>query len=488
MFKSIFAKYITAVTVIVLVSFCILASIVSSIITNDFIDRKMVEVEHSAQLGADIAAYGFESGNYETLGEYFLTHPDVGYAIDSLTHDDSSICLFITDTEGDLLLTGASFCEEAERVVADSAFWEELKVSLSETGLYKETRELLSLGGGSHVICAIYIYDEAAEEIGISFACASDVSTARLVSTTAQAVIISCLWIMLAMLIAMYILTEHIVDPIKRMSLASKNYAKGKFDTRIDVIGHDEVAELSVAFNHMADELDLLEKKRNQFMSDVSHELRSPMMSILGFVEGVRSGSVPEDKRDYYLDIAADEIKRLSRLVADLLDVSRLEMGEKKLNFVKSDLCDKAFFVLVSLEKRIEEKKLEVVFDSKEDHLFVRADEDALHRVIYNLCENAIKFSHEGAKLRINIYENRAKEVVLEVYNEGVGISAEDLPCVFERFYKSDKSRGQDKKGVGLGLYFVKTIVAAHDGEISVESEEGKYCLFTVKLPRYHEK
>lgn len=488
MLKSIFAKYITAVTVIVLVSFCILASIIYSIITNDFIDRKMTDVEHSARLAADVTSYGFESGHYDSITEYFLTHPDIGYAINSLTHEDSGICLFVTDWSGDLLLTSESFCEDAERIVADSAFWQELLTELEENGLYRRSRSLKSLGEGTHIICAVNIYDESNQVIGIAFACASSFSAVSLVSTTVQAVILACLWIMLAMLIAMYILTERIVDPIKRMSLASKNYAKGKFDTRIEVLGHDEVAELSVAFNHMADELDLLEKKRNQFISDVSHELRSPMMAILGFVEGIRSGSVPEDQRDYYLGVTADEIQRLSRLVANLLDVSRLEMGDKKLNFVKCDICDKAFFVLVSLEKRIEEKRLEVEFDAKEDNLFVRADDDALHRVLYNLCENAVKFSHEGAKLKIGIYENRSKDVVLEVYNEGIGISAEDLPYIFERFYKSDKSRGQDKKGVGLGLYFVKTIVTAHDGEITAESEEGKYCRFILKFPRYQDK
>ncbi len=488
MFKSIFAKYITAVTVIVLISFCILASIVSSIIKNDSIDRKMVAVEHMADIGADIAGHGYISGTATDLKEHLENHPDAEYAINRVTHDDASVGLFILELDGELLLVSDAFEEKAKQIVSDEELWNEVSSELSDDGVYRKTRVIPGIGAEEQIVYAMNILDENGKTVGVSFAVSSNMSTARLVSTTAQAVILACLWIMLAMLIAMYILTERIVDPIKRMSVVTKNYAQGRFDARIDVIGHDEVAELSTAFNNMANELDLLEKKRNQFLSDVSHELRSPMMAILGFVDGIRSGAVPADKQAYYLDITVDEVKRLSRLVADLLDVSRLEMGDQKLNFVKSDLCDKAFFVLVSLEKRIEDKKLDVEFDSQADSLFVRADEDALHRVIYNLCENAIKFSHEGAKLKIRIYENKSKDVVLEVYNEGIGISAEDLPHVFDRFYKSDKSRGQDKKGVGLGLYFVKTIVTAHGGEISVESEEGKYCKFTLKLPRYHEK
>ncbi len=487
MFKSIFAKYITAVTIIVLISFCILASIVSSIIKNDSVDRKMVAVEHMADIGADIAGHGYISSTIEDLKTHLANHPDAEYAINRVTHDDESVGLFILALDGELLLASDAFEEKAKQIISDSVFWNEVSMELSDDGVYRQTRVIASIGSEEQIIYAMNILDETGMCVGVSFAVSSNMSTARLVSTTAQAVILACLWIMLAMLIAIYILTERIVDPIKRMSVVTKNYAKGRFDARINVIGHDEVSELSTAFNNMANELDLLEKKRNQFLSDVSHELRSPMMAILGFVEGIRSGSVPKEKEEYYLDITIDEVKRLSRLVADLLDVSRLEMGEKKLNFVKSDLCDKAFFVLVSLEKRIEEKKLDVEFNSQADSLYVRADEDSLHRVIYNLCENAIKFSHENAKLKICICENK-NDVVLEVYNEGIGISAEDLPHVFDRFYKSDKSRGQDKKGVGLGLYFVKTIVTAHDGQISVESEEGKYCKFTLKLPRYHEK
>lgn len=488
MFKSVFGKYITAVTVIVLISFFLLASIVSSIIENDSVDRKMEAVEHMADIGADIAGHGYISGEAINLKEHLDGHPDAEYAINRVTHDDASVGLFILDLNGEILLVSDAFAEKAKQIISDKTLWAEVSSELVGNGVYKKTRVISSIGSEEQIVYAMNILDENQKSVGVSFAVSSNTSIARLVSTTAQAVVLACLWIMLAMLIAIYILTERIVDPLKRMSVVTKNYAQGRFDARIDVVGHDEVAELSTAFNNMANELDLLEKKRNQFLSDVSHELRSPMMAILGFVEGIRSGSVPKEKENHYLDITIDEVKRLSRLVADLLDVSRLEMGDKKLNFVKTDLCDKAFFVLVSLEKRIEDKHLEVSFESETDSLFVRADEDALHRIVYNLCENAIKFSYENAKLNIKIYENKNKDVVLEVYNEGIGISKEDLPHVFDRFYKSDKSRGEDKKGVGLGLYFVKTIVMAHDGDVFVESEEGKYCKFTLKFPRYHEK
>jgi len=488
MFKSIFAKYITAVTVIVLINFCLMVSVITSIIANESSEQRMLDVQHMSSLAADVVGHGYHEDRYSDLAAFLSESDDIGYAIDRVTQDDAGISVFIAEMDGTLLLSSDGFGEIAQTLANDTAFWQNMMAQLNEDSSYSESISLPAFGYERQFVYAEFIQNETGENIGISFSCASGKSAEKLVSATTQAVVLACLWIMIAILIAVYFITERTVEPIKRMSVASKNYAKGKFDTRIEVIGRDEVAELSVAFNNMANELDMLEQKRNQFISDVSHELRSPMMSILGFVEGVRSGSVPKEKEGYYLDLTASEIKRLSRLVADLLDVSRLEMGEKKLNFAKCNLCETARLVLISLEKQINDKKLSIEFEAQKDSLFINADADALHRVIYNLTENAIKFSHEGAVVRIKLLEGKNKEHVFEVYNEGVGISAEDLPNVFDRFYKSDKSRGQDKRGVGLGLYFVKTIVTAHGGDVSVTSEEGKYCCFTVRFPKYSDK
>ena len=166
-----------------------------------------------------------------------------------------------------------------------------------------------------------------------------------------------------------------------------------------------------------------------------------------------------------------------------LLNVSRLESGERKFNIVNFDICEMARLILISFEQKINTKKLEVEFDTSDDSLSVSADKDAIHQVLYNLCDNAIKFSREGGVFRISIARDGGN-VVISVYNEGKGIAKEDLPLVFDRFYKSDKSRGLDKVGFGLGLYIVKTIVEAHGQHITVESEEGKWCCFTFTLKR----
>lgn len=486
MFKSVFAKYITAATVIVLLSFFVLSSVITSVIESDNAKNKESDLSHAVSLGAGIVEYGYRSSESGDFEEYLAENDELIDAIERLITDYSGVAFGVLDTDGRVLLVGKDDKAIVDATVREEALLSQITDELASHGEYlkrhaMEEKEPL-------FVAAYPIVNDSLERVGIMLCLAPVNQSEALVSATSRAIILACLWIMIAMLIAVYFLTERIVGPLRRMSVVSHKYAKGKFDQRIEVVGRDEVAQLAVAFNNMADELDMLEQKRNQFLSDVSHELRSPMMSILGFVEGIKSGAIPEQKRAYYLDLTASEIKRLSRLVSDLLDVSRLEMGEKKLNFTRCNLAETVFTVMLSLESRIEEKKLAVSFEEEKSDLPILADADALHRLLYNLIENAVKFSYEGGALKVSLYENKNRECVFEIYNEGAGIAKADISNIFDRFYKSDKSRSQDKKGVGLGLYFVKTILSAHGGEIRCESEEGKDCRFIVRFPPYKEK
>ena len=309
-------------------------------------------------------------------------------------------------------------------------------------------------------------------------------STAKedaIIGVTRRAVITGSLWMILAALVAIYFITERILHPLRSMTKATKRYARGDFAARVEVWGDDEIAELGTAFNQMAEALDNLEKMRASFLQSVSHDLRTPMTVIAGFIDNINSGVIPPDMHRHYLEIVSNEVKRLSRMVNTLLDVSRLESGDKKYNFTDFDIAEMARLILISFEKPIDEKHIEVEFIA-EDSIFVHADEDAIHRVIYNLCHNAIKFSSEGGLLKIELSRTKDEKVAISVYNEGQGISAEDLPYVFDRFYKSDKSRGLDKTGVGLGLYISKTMIDAHGEQLRVRSEEGKNCEFCFEL------
>ncbi len=483
MFKSLFGKYITAMMLIVVVSFVLLSSIAGSII-NDYARQEIEkETENLADLAGSIVCYGFDRSGYPALKEYVDSRPALSVSFSSLIAEGEETKLLVADTDGTLLICTDNFKEIAVPLLSEEALWAEIDTALEADGYYRSHDTESELLKGVQQIYAVPVSSDDGTQLGTILVCAYNANAQRMVSTTTQTVVMACLWVMIAILISVYFISERLVDRIRALNNATKGYAKGQLDVRIDVVGQDEIAELSANFNKMAEELGRLEEKRNQFISDVSHELRSPMMSILGFVDGVRTGSIPPEKQRYYLDLATGEIKRLSRLVADLLDMSRLEMGEKKMNFERVDICDIARTVIVSLDRRIEEKNLDVSFDTAKDEMFIKADADSLHRVIYNLCENAIKFAYQDGAFRVGVAYER-DELVLEVYNEGNGISKEDLPNIFDRFYKSDKSRGLDKKGVGLGLYLAKTVVAAHGGSISADSVEGEYCRFVVRFAR----
>ena len=296
-----------------------------------------------------------------------------------------------------------------------------------------------------------------------------------------KAIVVSSLWVMIVTLIAMYCINTGIATPIQQMSMATKMFSSGKFDVRINVSGNDEIAELANGFNNMADSLSSLEYMRSSFLAGISHDLRTPMTTISGYIDGMLSGAIPPDKYDYYLNIVSSEVKRLSRLVSSMLDLSRIQAGDRKFEKKSFDVCETARLVLISFEERIEKKNLEVEFDCP-DRLEVYSDKDAVHQILYNLCENAIKFSKEGGKYRISI-KTSGKKAYVSVFDEGIGIPPEDLPYVFDRFYKSDKSRSLDKSGVGLGLFIVRTMIEALGEQISVNSEYQKNCEFVFTLP-----
>ena len=299
----------------------------------------------------------------------------------------------------------------------------------------------------------------------------------RILTVTVLAQIIA--WI-LAFLVSLT-LTRQILKPVKKMRTAAKSISSGNFNERIPITSNDEIGQLSEAFNSMTQSLDELENMRSSFISDVSHELRTPMTIISGFVEGILDGTIPEDERGKYLEIVLEETKRLSRLVNDLLEASRLEQGKIKIVKTSVDVNRLATECIITCEQRLTEKRINVNLELDEEVCFALADKDAIKRVMLNLIDNAIKFTPEGGTIDISTEKSGGK-VSVSVKNSGEGISKEELRHIWERFYKSDKSRSQDKRGVGLGLHIVKTIISQHGGEISAESEEGKYALFRFVL------
>lgn len=270
--------------------------------------------------------------------------------------------------------------------------------------------------------------------------------------------------------------------PLKLMAAAAKRFAVGDFESRVYVNTKDEIGELAAAFNEMADSLASSEGMRRNFVANVSHELKTPMTTIAGYIDGILDGTIPPEEQSHYLKIVSDEVKRLSRLVTSMISLSKIDSGEITVNKTDFILQDTVFNVLLGFENEIEKKHLEIQgLDSDEDTL-VHGDKDLIHQVIYNLVENAVKFTNEGGYIRFG-FSKKGNRVFAYVENSGAGILPEDLRLVFDKFYKADKSRSINKKSMGLGLYIVRTIIRLHEGDITAESVPGEFCRFIFWLP-----
>ena len=240
--------------------------------------------------------------------------------------------------------------------------------------------------------------------------------------------------------------------------------------------------ELTVAFNNMATGLAKSEVQRREFVANVSHELKTPMTTIAGYMDGMIDGTIPAELHLQYMTRVSDEVRRLSRLVRSMLEVSRIQdqgiPEEKKRRF---NICESIGRILLTFEQRINVKSLDVEVQMPDNGVGVWAEEDSITQVIYNLIDNAVKFCDEGGALYLQVESDGVKATV-SVANTGQTIPEAELPLVFDRFHKTDKSRSRDREGVGLGLYIVRTIVATHGENISVTSRDG-VTRFSFTLP-----
>jgi signal transduction histidine kinase len=292
-----------------------------------------------------------------------------------------------------------------------------------------------------------------------------------------------CLFILFsAFLLVVYLSYRDYFKPLYSLNRAAQKTSRGDFSLRLDEKKGGQVAPLVRSFNEMASTAEKNEKIRQSFVSNVAHDLRTPLTSIGGFIQNMADGIIPPEKYGHYFKIVLDEVARLSRLVQTLLETSRMTAGEKKYNFRPMDLCEVGRITLLSFERRLEEKRIQVAFESAEDSMTVLADEDSVSRVIYNLLDNAVKFTPEEGSLSVKITQ-MDKKALFAVENSGEGIPQEELSHLFERFYKSDRSRGLDKKGMGLGLFIAKSVIDAHGEEIWVESRVGEFTRFVFSLP-----
>ena len=260
-----------------------------------------------------------------------------------------------------------------------------------------------------------------------------------------------------------------------------KKYSKGDFSEKIksdNILFPDEKAEY---INKLASDIESSEETSKTFIANVSHELRTPITTIGGFVDGILDGTIPKSKRNEYLILVSNEIQRLKVLISSMLNMSRFESGTLKPHFQNTNLIDLVMKTAFMFEKKIEAKNVEVE-DFDAENLFAEIDPDLIQQVVYNIIENAVKFVNTGGKLSFR-FEKDGNMCIIGIRNTGEGLKDNEIPQVFDRFYKTDSSRGKDTTGLGLGLSISRKIVHINNGHIVVRSVYGEYTEFQIQLP-----
>lgn len=284
--------------------------------------------------------------------------------------------------------------------------------------------------------------------------------------------------------LVLFLILRGVMKPLARLTGAARAMAEGDFAVRVpETKSTREVEELSAAFNSMADELSEVEDSRREFVANVSHELRSPITAISGYIEGMRDGVIPPEQYDKYLTIVSDESKRLSHLIGELLALSRLERDDAALTLTDFDVCDLLERVFLRRTGDLEKRGMDVDCDFDPEPCFVHADMARIDQVIVNLIDNAIKFTPDGGRITLRV---RAADglCTVTVADNGVGVLPEDRARVFERFFTADRAHTSGK-GTGLGLSICQRILEMHGQRIRLlDTEEGAAFAFTLPLAK----
>lgn len=384
---------------------------------------------------------------------------------------EDAITVCVTDADGVIQMIAApdGTAAKVDGYIMPSSVIQQVR----NTGSYAEVGQLGVIGDRSSYTVGTGVQDDNGELSSMVFVYTQDATAAGVVRHSTQTLVLILLVTLVVALIISFILSQHMTRPLKAIAAAAKEFAAGNFEVRVPEDNRCyEIDELAVSFNNMARDLDQLEELTRGFISNVSHEFKTPMTTIGGFVDGMIDGTIPADQRDKYLHIIAEETRRLSRMVGRMLDAAKIQSGELLINPAPMDFSAMTTQILLSFEQKIEKKQLDV-FCELDDRLIVMGDRDHLYRAVYNLVDNAVKFINEGGRLCLRAHPE-GEFCAFSISNTGTGISSDDLPHIFDRFYKADRSRSMDKTGAGLGLYIVKNIINLHGGEISVRSDGGE--------------
>ena len=409
------------------------------------------------------------------LLDYYKRNPDVHelsgqFAVWS---DMTDARIWLVDNKGRIILDSAGTGNGFSLMEADASFLE------------KTFQENLYLKGimGEPVLCATVpvIHDYVTKGYLVLSVTMQDIETESVYYLDfANIAYLIFQPVLLLVFLLIYRLTAV---PVKRMAEAAKEFSRGNFKEPLKLKTSEEYRELGNTIQYMGDKLKNADDAQRKFVSNVSHDFRSPLTSIKGYIEAIKDGTIPQEMQEKYLDIVIFETDRLTKLTSNLLELNSFDDNGIILHKTEFDINLMIKQIALSFEGTFKKKKLvlNLVFSDKEQ--FVKADRDKIEQVLYNLIDNAVKFSSQDSSIRVTS-EEKGNKVMIAVKDHGIGIPKDSLNRIWDRFYKTDLSRGKDKKGTGLGLSIVKEIITAHEENISVVSTEGVGTEFIFSLPR----
>ena len=387
--------------------------------------------------------------------------------------------LFFTDNDGRVMI--ASSPDKLESLTVPEEMME--KIDASDADYYHVFGTLGGMLDGKSYITVSEMRNENGQPSGYLFLCSSGEQLTQFKQQFWSNFLLSACVMLLCASILTKILMRQLTDPLQKVTDAAQRFGGGDLSVRVEgVEGEGEAADLARTFNRMADNIQMNDNSRGQFMGNIAHELRTPMTTIKGFVDGILDGTISPEMQNHYLQLVSEETGRLARLIQNMLDLSKLESGEYQVNARMFNIWETLTGVALAAEQRINDGMIELEGLTMDEKVLVYADPDLIHQVAYNLLDNAIKFTPAGGTIRFSV-EKLGPEAEISIWNSGQGISPEALPYVFERFYKEDRSRGLHARGSGLGLNICKVLVNLAGGQIRVESQQGEWCRFVFTLP-----
>lgn len=459
-FQGLYWRQLFVTSGMVLLTLLLLGAAFFSLSYNYARGQRSEELESKAKVVARLSSCYLENSQFINENDF--------RQLTNFAANVSDVDFMICDTEGHVLLTTDDKLGAKEITIPAELTQEVLK-----TGSCSERSDLNGLYPAKRFVVGVPSLTSEGKVGGVVYAVAATTSLDAMWHGFAGLFFMTALAVLMISFMASSVTTMRQIQPIREMAQATRRYAEGDFDIRMNDYGrNDEIGELAASFNNMAESLQQTERQRREFIANISHELKTPMTTIAGYTDGILDGTIPPQNERQYLQIISDESRRLSRLVRRMLDVSQLQAMDPLKSGNHFDICESMRRVLISMEKKITDRNLDVDADIPDEPILVRGDNDMITQVIYNLLENATKFARPGSTLYLGVVNIDGKARVT-VRNIGETIPAEELPLLFERFHKSDKSRSEDKDGVGLGLYIVKTILEQHKEKISVTSENG---------------